>query len=230
MKLAQYFTRSNTDTNGTDSDNYDESIHRSGSTDEVKHRARYMAEQICSGFQLHDRRQRREALEVFHAVDRNQFAHLDADEALNASRAYVDALWAKDSLEKSYVVDGEVDPTTIGDADWDRVREELERRAELVGMDRRYADCTTEAWRNHKTMDDYWTPFLRAQTYELRAAMGDPEYPRKPKEGLSGFGPVATRYVLAVELHDRHTKESWKEAIRVMVPYYRAVLEAHKRR
>lgn len=228
MNLTQYFTRSSTDTNHTGSAT--DSPRAPESTDDVERRARYMAEQICSGFQLHDRRQRREALEAFHAVDRNQFAHLDPDEALTASQAYVDALWAKDSLEKSHVSGGEIDPTTVGDADWERVRDALERRVEVVGMDRRYADCTAEAWRNHKTMEDYWTPFLQAQTYELRAAMDDPDYPAKPKEGLSGFGPVATRYVLAVELHDMHDKRAWEEAIRVMVPYYRAVLEAHERR
>ena len=95
-------------------------------------------------------------------------------------------------------------------------------------MDRRYAEKTTEAWKKHKTEEDYWTAFLEAQTIELRKALNDPDYPNKPKEGTSGFGPLATRYVVAVELHDQHTHETWEEAIRVMTPYYRAILQSHQ--
>ena len=198
---------------------FDESIER---------QARFLAERICSGFQLHDRRQRDESIEAFYAVDRNQFADLEDERALEAAEAFVDALWAKDDIEKSYQVDGVIDPASIAEADYDPVYQPLERRAEAVGMDVRYAEKTTEAWRNHKTAEDYWTPFLEAQSIELRAALGQPDYPSKPKEGSSGYGPLATRYVLAVELHDLHTSETWEEAIRVMTPYYRAILTAHQ--
>lgn len=198
--------------------------------DSQERQARFLAERICSGFQLHDRRQREESVEAFYAVDRNQFAHLDNESALVAAEAFVDALWAKDDIEKSHQVDGVVDPVAIADADYDSVYQPLARRAEVVGMDVEYAEKTTEAWKKHKTSEDYWTAFLQAQTAELRAALGKPNYPNKPKEGSSGYGPLATRYVLAVELHDLHTSETWEEAIRVMTPYYQAILLAHQER
>lgn len=204
-------------------------VERDAAQDHFQERAaRHMAEQICSGFQLHDRRQRSEAHEAFAAVDRRQFRHLSAEEADAAAAAYVDALWEKDVVEKRHLRNGAIDPEGIGEADWDGVLEALERRAHIAGIDREYAVQTTEAWRRHKTGEDYWTPFLKAQRAELRAAMGDENYPAKPKEGLSGYGPVATRYVVAVEHHDMHTRDDWEEAIRVMVPYYRAILDAHR--
>lgn len=206
--------------------NYDQPAENERTEDRT---ARYMAEQICSGFQLHDRRQRTEAEEAFGAVDRRQFRNLDADEADAAAAAYVDALWEKDAVEKRHLQNGAIDAKSIADADWGSVLEALERRAHIAGIDREYAVQTTEAWRRHKTGEDYWTPFLRAQSAELAAATGVENFPEKPKEGRSGFGPIATRYVLAVEHHDMHTREHWEEAIRVMVPYYRAVLDAHQK-
>ena len=196
--------------------------------DSLERQARYLAERICSGFQLHDRRQRDESIEAFYAVDRNQFPDIEDEEAWQAAEAFVDALWAKDDIEKSYQEDGVIDPEAIAEADYTPVFEPLKVRAETVGMDVRYAEKTTEAWKKHKTAEDYWTAFLEAQTEELRVALGKPNYPVKPKEGASGYGPLATRYVLAVELHDLHTNENWEEAIRVMAPYYEAILKAHR--
>lgn len=190
-------------------------------------RARYMAERITSGFQLHDRRQRDEALEAFHEVDRMQFSHLGEGAALEASEMYVEALWRKDEVEKGYQVDGVISAEAIEKADYGPVLRPLKRRAQVVGMDELYAEKTAEAWHRHKTNGDYWTSFLEAQTAELRAALDDPDYPDKPKEGQSGYGPLPTRYILAVELHDQHTPEAWEEAINVMAPYYEAILEAH---
>lgn len=195
---------------------------------DVEQRARYMAEQICTGFQLHDYGQREEAIEAFYEVDKHQFAHATNDDAYRAARSFVDALWEKDDVEKAHLNDGVVDPESVGDGEWKNVSTALEQRASAVGMDRRYAEKTTAAWCKHKTGDDYWSSFLEAQTYELRCAMQDPTYPDKPKEGLSGYGPISTRYLLAVELHDMHTQETWEEAIRVMVPYYEAVLLAQR--
>lgn len=196
--------------------------------DDLDRQARFVAERICSGFQLHDRRQRDECSEAFYAVDRHQFAHIDDDEAKESSEAFVEALWEKDDVEKSYQVENQIDPDQIKDADYDSVREPLRRRAEIVGMDKTYAEHTAKAWKLHKTKGQYWTEFFRAQLIEVRAALQDPGYPRKPKEGLSGFGPLPTRYVLAVELHDQHNTKSWEEAIRVMTPYYRRILERHR--
>lgn len=196
--------------------------------DSIERQARYLAEQICSGFQLHDRRQHSDAVEAFHAVDRDQFAHLSTDEAYDAAEAYVDALWAKDEIEKRYTGTDGIDAEAIAAADYSSVRESLERRAEVVGMDQTYADRTTQAWWRHKTGDDYWTPFLDAQTIELRVALQDPAYPNKPRGGQSGYGSLATRYLVGVELHDMHETEAWEEAIRVMTPYYRQILQAHR--
>ena len=205
------------------------STNRKNQSNAIERQARYLAEQICSGFQLHDRRQKEESIEAFHVVDKAQFAHLEDSLTLEASRAFADALWAKDDIEKSYLDGGAIDPEAIRDADYTPVLEAMERRAEAAGIDRQYAVKTTEAWRKHKTGEEYWTDFLEAQTHELRVALQHPDYPDKPKEGRSGYGPLPMRYVLAVELHDQHTSETWEEAIRVMVPYYRQILLTQQR-
>ena len=192
--------------------------------------ARYLAEQYCSGFQLHDRRQQQDAVEAFYAVDKGQFAHLTEDEAYDAAMAYVDALWAKDEIEKRHMQNGQIDSTSISKADYTSVWEPLARRADIVGMSTEYADETTTAWHRHKMGEeyDYWTPFLRAQTIELRVALQNPAYPEKPRGGRSGAGPLAMRYAVGVELHDMHASSAWEEAIRVMTPYYQQILEAHQ--
>jgi hypothetical protein len=189
--------------------------------------AREMAERVCLGFRAHDRRERERAVEAFAFVDRHQFAHLDAAAARAAAAAYVDALWAKDEVEESCTVDGELDYDALAEADWGSVRAAFAKRASIVGMDPRYARDSTVAWKRHKVGGDYATPMQRAQVYELRAAMGDPEYPHKPHQGQSGFGPEAARYLLAVELHDMHTESHWKQALETMTPYFERILEAH---
>jgi hypothetical protein len=190
--------------------------------------AREMAEQVCLGFRAHDRRKRERAVEAFAFVDRHQFAHLDAATARAAAAAYVDALWAKDEVEESCTVDGELDYDALAEADWGSVRMAFAKRASVVGMDPRYARDSTVAWKRHKVGGDYATPMQRAQVYELRAAMGDPGYPDKPHQGQSGFGPEAARYLLAVELHDMHTEGHWEQARDVMIPYFERVLRAHE--
>jgi len=196
----------------------------------VEEAARRMAEQVCRGFRYHDRRERTRAVEAFAAVDRRQFDHLDRRTARAAATAYVDALWAKDEIEAECTVDGELDYEALAEADWGSVRKAFARRAALVGMDSRYAEASTLAWKRHKVGGDYARPMQRAQVYELRAAMGDPEYPHKPHQGQSGFGPEAARYLLAVELHDMHTEDCWEQAMRTMIPYYERILRAHERR
>jgi len=225
--ITRYLTRSDsTQTdhgNGSDGTSYRD---RTG----IDRQARYLAEEYCSGFQLHDRRQHDEAVEAFFAVDRSQFVDLTEEDAQEAATAYVDALWAKDEIEKRHSTDGEIDADAIADADYTPVREPLERRAAVVGMDGRYADETAVAFQYHKTGDDYWTPFLEAQMIELRSALGDDDHPDKPRGGQSGYGPLACRYLVGVELHDMHSTDAWEEAIRVMTPYYRQILEAHRSR
>ena len=189
--------------------------------------AQHMAEQICLGFQAHDRKRRDEAIEAFGTVDALQFQHVDSETATHAATAYVEALWAKDDVEVDHMADGEIDDDDLAAADWESVREKFRERASIVGMDPRYAELSTTAWRNHKTGRDYWTTIQRAQVIELRAAMHDEEYPQKPRYGQSGFGPEAARYALAVELHDMHTDRHWQQAMDVMVPYFEAILEAH---
>lgn len=190
--------------------------------------AREMAEQICLGFRWHDRRERERAVEAFAVVDRHQFVHLEAATTRAAATAYVDALWAKDEVEASCTVEGELDYDALAEADWSPVEAAFAERAELVGMDPRYARDSTVAWKRHKVGGDYARPMQRAQMYELRAAMDDPDYPHKPHQGQSGYGPEAARYLLAVELHDMHTEDHWRQALETMVPYFERVLRAHE--
>ena len=190
--------------------------------------AREMAEQICLGFRWHDRREREKAIDAFAVVDRHQFAHVDPSTARAAAAAYVDALWAKDDVEASCTVDGELDYDALAEADWSPVEEAFAERAALADMDPQYAPESTIAWKRHKVGGDYAQPMQRAQMYELRAAMDDSEYPHKPHQGQSGYGPEAARYLLAVELHDMHTEDCWKQALETMIPYYERILRAHE--
>lgn len=198
------------------------------SSNGLERQARHLAEQYCSGFQLHDRRQHQDAIDAFYTVDQYQFVHLSDEDAYKAAEAYVDALWAKDEIEKRCTRNGEIDQAAIRDADYEPVQELLALRADVVGMNQEYADETTTAWRRHKTNDDYWTPFLKAQTIELRVALQNPDYPEKPRGGRSGAGPLATRYNVGVELHDLHSSSAWEEAINVMTPYYQQILSTHQ--
>lgn len=189
--------------------------------------ATFMAEQVIEGFIAHDTGHRDPAIDAFYEVDRRQFAHLDDEQALIAARAYVDALFAKDDLELQYLRNRDMDRPALDEADWGSVRDKFRVRAAAVGMDLEYAVATTDAWRKHKTGGDYWTPIQQAQVYELRAALQDPGYPRKPKYGSSGFGPEPARYALAIELHDMHEEEYAEQAVDVMVPYYELILKSH---
>lgn len=193
--------------------------------------ARYMARELCAGFRYHDRGERAEAVASFHEVDRRQFAHLDDGTALDAAEAYVEALFAKDAVEAPHrrERDGRLDREPVADADWSPVRSALADRAAAVGMDPAYAEATARSWRNHKTGGDYWSPMLRAQLVEFRAAIGADAYPDKPSDGLAGAGPEPVRYLLGAELHDLHDPTRWEEALRVMTPYFDRILRAHGR-
>jgi hypothetical protein len=191
----------------------------------IRAEASHVAEQLCRGFKYHDERRRSESIEAFAEADCRQFEHCPEKTIREASRAYVDALWQKDDVEDSCRVDGRIDPDLLDDADWSPVESAFRRRATLLGMDSRYAELSTIAWRRHKTGGDYWTPIKRAQTYELRAALQDPDYPHKPRHGDSGWGPEAARYVVGVELHDMRR---WEEAVEVMTPYFERVLREHE--
>ncbi len=183
--------------------------------------AAFMAERTCLGFIHHDRREYEATIEAFYHVDRHQFAHLDDEAAREAARALTDAFWAKDAVEEPYVDGTEVDPA-LDETDWTPVEDALARRAGIVGMDEEYAEKTTEAWRNHKTGGDYWTPTMIAQRHEIDAAIGSSQ--EKPKYGRSGYGHLAARYLVGLELHDMHTDRHWKEAAGVMAAYYAEIL------
>lgn len=187
--------------------------------------ARHLAEQLCLGFKYHDLRKQKKAIEAFATVDRRQFRHLSEERSREAAVAYVDALWAKDDVEQSCMVDGKIDADALDEADWSEVRDAFARRASIVGMDPRYAEQSTVGWRRHKTGGDYWTPLKRAQVYEIRAALQNPDYPLKPRHGQSGFGPEATRYELGVELHDTR---QWEQAANVMVPYFKRIVRGRR--
>ena len=204
----------------------DRSPRRSVAADETTARlATRMAERLCTGFRKHDERDREGALEAFAMVDANQFAHLGREEARAAADAYVDALWAKDAVEFPYI-DGRtvVDRAGLERADWERVEAPLRRRAAIVGMDEAYAECTTIAWKRHKVGGDYWTPTLAAQHHEIRAALGVEDYPQKTGFGESGFGHLAARYLVGVELHDMHSDRHWELAIDTMTVYFAELL------
>lgn len=186
-----------------------------------------MAKQIIRGFQAHDAGSYERAVEAFTAVDSRQFRHLDDEDARLAATAYVDALFEKDEIEFSYLRDGRIDAEGLDAADWSPVRHHFRIRAGIVGMDADYAVATTTAWRRHKTGGDYWTPILRAQVHELRAALQDDAYPRKPKHGRSGYGPEPIRYALAIELHDMHEPAYAEQAVDVMTPYFERILSTH---
>lgn len=187
--------------------------------------ARYMAEQLCRGFVEHDDRNREAAIEAFAEVDRRQFPHIGETAAREAAVSYVDALWAKDAVERRCMDDGDIDVAALEDADWSAVKAGFRARAEAARIDPRYAEQSTVAWRRHKVGGDYGTPIKRAQLYELRAALQDPTYPHKPRYGRTGYGPEPVRYELGVELHD---VRRWDEAVEVMVPYFERILQAHE--
>jgi len=190
--------------------------------EEPEQSAAFMADCLCEGFIAHDRRDREAAIEAFAGVDVLQFDHASSEAAHRAAVGYVDALWAKDDVEESCRVGGELDPERLVAADWSAVEAAFDRRAEAAGIDPRYAELTTEAWLRHKTGEDYWTPMMHAQMLELRAALQDEAYPHKPRHGQGGFGPEATRYALGNELHDTR---QWKQAREVMTPYFRRIVD-----
>lgn len=190
--------------------------------------AEYMAEQLARGFRAHDKGHKQKAVRAFYEVDRRQFHHVDEQDAQLAAEAFVDALWAKDDVELQYLKHGTLDQEGIENADYGRVRQKLRERAVIIGAEQDYAMTKAEAWRRHKAGGDYWTPFQQSQIYELRAALQDPEYPRKPRAGQSGPGPEPQRYVLAFELHDMHDEQYWTQGEQVMVPYFTRILQENR--
>ncbi|WP_129116818.1 hypothetical protein [Halegenticoccus tardaugens] len=196
-----------------------------GTRSEVASTAAHLAEQLCRGFVAHDDRDWGAAVRAFYEVDRRQFAHLTGAEAYEAARAYAAALWEKDDVEAPHVSsDGGVDREGLSAADWTPVEARLARRASIVGMERTYATETTAAWREHKIGGDYWTPTMRAQRIEIRAAIGCGEHPEKPRFGRSGFGHLAAYYLAGTELHDMHTRRHWVRAARIMAHYFEEIL------
>lgn len=194
-------------------------------TNDVRTEARRAARQLCLGFKHHDRREREQAIDAFAAVDRLQFQHVSRQTARDAAVAYVDALWAKDAVERSCMVDGEIDADALAAADWSAVEDAFERRAKLADIDPRYAEQSTIAWRRHKVGGDYWSPMKQAQLYEYRAALQSPDYPDKPRYGQSGYGPAPARYLVGVELHDTR---QWEQAQQVMTPYFERILRENR--
>lgn len=184
--------------------------------------ASYMADRLCEGFIHHDQRERDAAIEAFTEVDTLQFAHLDEEDAHRAAVGYVDALWAKDDIEESCRNNGDLDPDALVAADWSAMTDAFKQRAIAAEIDPQYAELTTKAWIEHKAGGDYWTPMMRAQMLELRAALQDLTYPEKPRNGQGGFGPEPLRYALGVEYHDTR---QWDQAREVMTPYFQLILE-----
>ena len=189
--------------------------------------ATFMAKRVIEGFVAHDNGDYDGAVEAFYDVDRHQFPQLADDDIRLASIFYVDALFEKDEVEFQHLRGGGMDTDTLREADWTPVRKKFRMRAGVIGMDSRYALASTDAWRNHKVGGDYWGPIQEAQAIEIRAAIGDPDYPSKPKYGQSGYGPEPARYALAIELHDMHEARYVSQAVTVMEPYFEFILEHH---
>lgn len=187
-----------------------------------------MSRQLATIFRSHDKGQKQEALEACEQVDALQFQYLDEEEVHLAASAFINALWAKDDVEFQYLRGGSFDTEGIREADYGQVTQKLRERASIIGAHPNYAVKKTQAWRRHKTGGDYWTPYQQAQMYELRAALQEPEYPKKPRNGSSGPGPEPMRYVLASELHDMRSERYWKQGIDVLVPYYQRILEEYE--
>lgn len=195
----------------------------------VAERARRAAIQVCKGYRAHDDRARSAAVDAFAFVDDAQFQHLDGGEARAAATALVDALWAKDAVEGSFVSDGVVErPAALSAAGWDDVESPLRRRARIVGMDEAYGRLTTESWKRHKVGGEYSLPALEAQRIEVAAAVGTESYPTKDRAGRSGFGELPARYLVAIELHDDRDNRSSDRAVDVMTPYFETILAAHE--
>lgn len=196
-------------------------------TTDLSVRAERLAEAVCRGFRAHDQGERTAAIEAFTTVDNAQFPHLTERQSREAATAYVNALFEKDDVEIDHLRDGGLDQEGLEEADWSPVSTQFRIRASVVGMDPAYAEASTLGWKRHKIGGDYWTPLARAQTHELRVALQDSSYPRKPKDGLSGFGPEPMRYVTAVELHDMHSETHWRQAEEIMIPYFERILREH---
>lgn len=189
--------------------------------------ARYMARQLGILFKSHDQGHRKKAVKSCKKVDGLQFQHLDQESIEIAATAFVDALWEKNNIELEYLQRDGFDTDGIRNADYSSVKKHLRKRAVTIGADPDYATNKAKAWRLHKAGGDYWTPYLKAQKYEFRAAIQDPNYPRKPRNGLSGPGPAPMRYVLASELHDMRTADHWEQGVKILTPYFMYILEEH---
>lgn len=202
---------------------------REPSRERLTETAAYMAERLCEGFRAHDDDRHADAVGAFFEVDRRQFAHLSDGRAREAATAFADALWAKDDVEGEFRADdGSVLVSELEASDWSIVARCFRRRAEIVGIDDAYVGRKTTSWRRHKVGGDYWTPMIEAQVYELRAALRSEEYPGKPSDGQSGYGPEPHRYALGIELHDMHTGRHWEQAVETMTPYFEFILLAHR--
>lgn len=190
-------------------------------------KAHTMALEVCKGYRAHDNRDRAAAIDSFAYVDDAQFDHLTSLEARDAATALVDALWAKDELETHFVTDGVVERSAeLSQADWIEVEAALCRRARIIGMDEAYGRLTTESWKQHKVGGQYSVPVLEAQRIEVRAALGDDQYPAKARAGRSGYGELPARYLVAVELHDDRSERAQRRIVDVMTPYFETILES----
>ena len=195
---------------------------RAEETDKAEH----MAEQMCIAFMYHDRREWGMGVRALYQTERLQFPFLSTHDAYEVARLYMKALWEKDVVEAEHIDGLDVDVEGLRNADWSPVVEPLVRRAELVGADPLYGVKTAAGWCEHKVGGDYWTPMMQAQHAEIRAAVGDPEYPEKPKYGQAGFGHLPAVYIAGVDCHDFHTESHWRRAVDLMTLYFQEILDA----
>jgi len=186
-------------------------------------KAETAATAICEGMKLHDEGEYEQAIEEFTTTDAIWF-DVPTAVARGGAIGYVEALRSKDRLD-----DPSTDSPLSNRTLWELVKSSLIARGEILGINRRYGIRTTQAWYQHKTGGDYWTPFLDAQRAVVQAAIDDPQYPRKGSDGTQGYGPEPVVYLLAVELHDLHSTERWKQAQQIMTMYFEQILRLREK-
>lgn len=176
------------------------------------------AKHLCRGFVLHDEGGYEQAVDAFAVADKIWF-DVDEETARRSAQAYVDALRAKDEIEEQVA-----NQKQLAYTDWSPVYDALRTRGVTLDINQTYAHFTKQAWKHHKTGDDYWAYILKAQQLVVQAAVGDDDYPHKDSDGLNGYGPEPTLYLVGVECHDCHDSERWEQAVRVMTEYFQQII------
>jgi hypothetical protein len=179
---------------------------------EYSNEVKEAAAAICEGMRAHDEQSYGTAAGNFATADRFLF-RVDRPTSMKSATAYVDALFEKDRLEES---DKDLDLFTT----WKPVHDAFVRRSSVLGIGADYAKNNTLAWRFHKTGGPYWEYFIKAQRAVFHEVTGDYPPDDERSDAPHGYGAGPSLYLTAVDLHDEHTKEAWREAHEAMKLYF----------